>query len=130
MYVYVEQIWKDKPKSWGSSQNFNSKNVNPQNVNSQNVNSQIINFPKCQLPKCQLPDYQLSKMSTPKMSTPKIYILTKYTIYLSYFITYQTALQTGSFNQYQAHLTLCDTWNGIMRKWKILMISRPTLTHR
>ena len=55
-------------------------------------------------------------MSTPKMSTPKIYILTKYTIYLSYFITYQTAPQTGSFNQYQAHFTLRGTWNGIMRK--------------
>ena len=63
-----------------------------------------------------LPKMSTPKMSTPKMSTPKIYILTKYTIYLSYFITYQTAPQTGSFNQYQAHLTLCGTWNGIMRK--------------
>ena len=36
------------------------------------------------------------------MLTPKIYILTKYTIYLSYFITYQTDSQTGSFNQYHA----------------------------
>ena len=52
-------------------------------------------------------------MSTPKMSTPKIYILTKYTIYLRYFITYQTAPQ---INQYQAHFTLRGTWNGIM--WK------------
>ena len=44
------------------------------------------------------------------MSTPNIYILTKY---LSYFITYQTAPQTGSFNQCQAHLTLC----GIYMEW-------------
>ena len=66
------------------------------------------------------------------MSTPKIYILTKYTIYiyLSYFITYQTAPQTRRFNYNQARFKLCGTWNSVMRKWKILIISRPTLTHR
>ena len=48
------------------------------------------------------------------MSTPKIYSLTKYAIFLSYFITCQTAPQTGSFDQYQAHFTLCGTWNGVM----------------
>ena len=35
-------------------------------------------------------------MVLPKMSTPKIYILTKHTVY---FISYQTAPQTESFNQ-------------------------------
>ena len=77
-----------------------------QNVNSQNVNSQNIHFPKCQLPKCQL-------------------LVWQNTLY-SYFITYQTAPQTGSFNHYQAHLTLHGT-HGNRKSWWFQNLR--TLTH-
>ena len=70
-------------------------------------------------------------MSTPKMSTPKNLYWTKRTVLSCYFVTCQTASQTGSLInikftlQFVVHgMVLCKTW----RKWTILMIARPTLT--
>ena len=56
-------------------------------------------LPECQLPRSQLPECQLPKMLTPKMSTPKIYILTKYTIYLSYSYSLSYNLSDCSTNR-------------------------------
>ena len=82
-------------------------------------------LPECQLPKSQLPEYQLPKTSTPKMSTPKNLYFDK--MHCAYLHVFCTAPQTGNFDQYQAHFTVCghgmvlsETW----RKWTILMISR------
>ena len=48
----------------------------------------------------------------PKFQLLKIYILTKRTACICYFITCQTASQP---DQYQAHFTLCGTWNDVMQ---------------
>ena len=47
------------------------------------------------------------------MSTPKNLYFDK--MHCTYLHVFCTAPQTGNFDQYQAHFTVCGTWNGVIQ---------------
>ena len=101
----------------GSSINVNSQTVNSQNVNSQTFNSWNVNSRNV-------------NSQNIKISTPKILYFDKIRC-ICYFITCQTASETRTFDQHQAHFYILCVVHGMMLckswRWTIWMISRPII---
>ena len=98
-----------------NSQNVNSQTVNSQNVNSQNVNSQTVN--SWNVNSQTVNSWNVNSQNI-KISTPKILYFDKIRC-ICYFITCQTASETRTFDQHQAHFYILCAWDDVMQELKM-----------